>query len=289
MRPLPARVAPGARVGGDYPPPSMARLALLGGGRMGEALIGGLVSSGWPANDLAVAEVVADRRAELEQRFPGLTAVESPAAAVAGADVVVVAVKPNDVDAALQAAAPALDASALVVSIAAGVRIARLEALAPGNPVVRAMPNTPALVGQGAAAIAPGANATDAHLATAERILGAVGIVVRLPEAMLDAVTGLSGSGPAYLFYLAEAMAEAGRADGLDGDVADRLVVQTLLGAATLLAESGDRPEDLRAAVTSKGGTTEAAIRTLDERDVRAAVVAAIASATKRSRELGDA
>jgi pyrroline-5-carboxylate reductase len=149
------------------------------------------------------------------------------------------------------------------------------------------MPNTPALVGKGAAAIAPGSHAGEEHLATAERILGAVGIVVRLPEEMLDAVTGLSGSGPADLFYLAEAMADAGRADGLPAEVVDRLVAQTLFGAAALLVESGDRPEDLRAAVTSKGGTTEAAVRLLDERGAKAAIVDAIAAATRRSKELG--
>lgn len=264
-----------------------ARLALLGGGRMGEALIGGLIASGWSPAAVAVVEPSGERRAALTAEFPGVLVVETAAAAAGGAQVVLVAVKPNDVGAALGAAAAVIDPAAVVLSIAAGVRIAQLESLVPGNPVVRAMPNTPALVGRGAAAIAPGAHATDAHLAAAEEILGSVGTVVRVPEEMLDVVTGLSGSGPAYVFYLAEAMVEAGRAHGLADDVVDTLVSETLAGAAALLAAGNERPEELRAAVTSKGGTTEAALAVLDEREVRRAVVDAIAAATERSRELG--
>lgn len=265
----------------------MPRLALLGGGKMGEALVGGLVASSWDAADVAVAEISEERRAQLVARFEGITVVESSAEAVPGAETVIVAVKPNDVAAALAAAAAALEPTALVLSIAAGVRIEALEALAPGNPVVRVMPNTPALVGKGASAVAAGTHAAEEHLRTAEEILGAVGIVVRLPEDMLDAVTGLSGSGPAYLFYLAEALVEAGRAEGIPDDVVDQLVNQTLVGAAALLAESGERPEALRAAVTSPGGTTEAAIGLLDDRGARTAFVEAVAAATRRSQELG--
>lgn len=254
---------------------------------MGEALIGGLVASGWSPSDIAVADVSVDRREHLSGRFEGLQVVGSPSEAVPGAEIVLVAVKPDVVPEALGEAASAIDDAALVLSIAAGVRIAALEAVVPGNPVVRVMPNTPALVGQGAAAIAAGAHATDAHLDTAEEILGAVGIVVRLPEESLDAVTGLSGSGPAYVFYLAEALSQGGRAEGLTDDVVDRLVRQTLLGAATLLAESGESPEDLRAAVTSPGGTTEEAVRLLDAREVKAALADAVRAAARRSRELG--
>lgn len=255
---------------------------------MGEALVAGLVASGWAPSDVAVAEVVEGRRDELAGRFPGMTVVASPADAAKGAATVIVAVKPDDVGEALGAAAPVLDPGALVLSIAAGVRIASLEELAPGHPVVRVMPNTPALVGKGAAAVAPGTHAGDEHLATAEEILGSVGIVVRLGEELLDAVTGLSGSGPAYVFYLAEALRDAGRAEGLPADVADQLVSQTLLGAAALLADSGQAPEELRAAVTSKGGTTERAVQLLEERGVRAAFVDAVAAATRRSKELGE-
>lgn len=265
----------------------MTRVAVLGGGKMGEALVGGLLAAGWDPTELAVAEVVAGRRTELGQRFPGLEVVPTPAEAVPGAEVVVVAVKPGDVAAALGDAAPALAAGALVLSIAAGVRIADLEALVPGHPVVRVMPNTPALVGQAASALSPGTHAGDAHLDTAEAILGSVGVVVRVPEEMLDAVTGLSGSGPAYLFYLAEALMDAGRAVGLPAHVVELLVTQTLLGASTLLARSDEGPEELRAAVTSPGGTTAEAVAVLESRGVKAAFVEAVEAATRRSRELG--
>ena len=182
---------------------------------MGAALIGGLLDAEFEPSDLAVAEVDADRRRELETRFAGVRVVPSAAWAVADADVVVVCLKPADVPEALEAAGAALGAEALVLSIAAGVTIATLEAAAPGRPVVRAMPNTPATIGLGAAAIAAGTHAHDGHLDLAEQLLGAVGLVVRLPERLLDAVTGLSGSGPAYLFLIAEALVEAGVLVGL--------------------------------------------------------------------------
>ncbi len=265
----------------------MTTLAVLGGGKMGEALVGGLVAGGWAAADIAVAEVAEERRKHFAERFPDIITVGEPSEAVSGAAIVLVAVKPDVVPGALGGAADHVESDALVLSIAAGVRIATLENLVPGNPVVRVMPNTPALVGKGASAIAPGTHASDEHLDTAEEILGAVGTVVRLDEEDLDAVTGLSGSGPAYVFYLAEALAEAGRAQGLPGEVVDRLVGQTLLGAATLLIESGERPEELRAAVTSPGGTTERAVALLEDRATRQAFVDAVSAATERSRELG--
>jgi pyrroline-5-carboxylate reductase len=265
----------------------VSRLALLGGGKMGEALLGGLVDAGWDPEDLAVAEPVPERRHVLEGRFPKVRVVPAPAWAVAEADVVVVAVKPADVPAALQSAASALVPGTLVVSIAAGVTLATLESLVPGYPVVRAMPNTPALVRQGAAAIAAGTHAGEEHLIRAERILAAVGTVTRVPEALLDAVTGLSGSGPAYVFLLAEALIDAGVGVGLPRPVAQALVVQTLLGSATLLAEGSEGPEALRAAVTSPGGTTAAGLAALESRAVRAAFLEAVAAATRRSRELG--
>lgn len=254
---------------------------------MGEALIGGLVQSGWDPSDVAVADVSDERRRHLAERFVGLGVHEQAADAVAGAETVLVAVKPGDVPAVLAEVAGALEGSALVLSIAAGVRIETLEAHVGDNPVVRVMPNTPALVGEGVAAVAAGTHATDEHLERAESILGSVGTVERLPEESLDAATGLSGSGPAYVFYLAEALAQGGRAAGLPGEVVDRLVVQTLFGAATLLAESGDRPEDLRAAVTSPGGTTAAAMELLDSREAREAFADAVMEATRRSKELG--
>jgi pyrroline-5-carboxylate reductase len=263
------------------------RLALLGGGKMGEALLAGLLDAGWEPDDLAVAEIDAERRRVLEERFPKVRVAPSPAWAVADADVAVLAVKPGDVPAALAACAESLPASALVLSIAAGVTIATIEESAPGRPVVRAMPNTAALVRKGAAAIAAGHHAGDADLAVAERILGSVGIVVRVDESLLDAVTGLSGSGPAYVFLVAEALAEAGVLVGLPRETAVALVHQTLLGAASLLVDGTEGPEALRAAVTSPGGTTAAGLARLEAHGVRAALLEAVEAATQRSRELG--
>ncbi|MBI2710472.1 MAG: pyrroline-5-carboxylate reductase [Actinobacteria bacterium] len=264
----------------------MTRLVLVGGGRMGEALVGGLLSSGWASPDgLAVVEVAAERREALASRFPGVlvTSGIEGAGPVGGA---VVAVKPADVpDActALRLAAPGR-----VLSIAAGVPTARLEAaLGSGPAVVRAMPNTAALVGAGAAAIAAGASAGEDDLAWAESILGAVGTVVRVPERLLDAVTGLSGSGPAYVFLVAEALIEAGVLAGLSRPTSAALATQTILGAARMLTESGDAPEVLRGGVTSPGGTTAAGLRELERAGVRSAFLDAVMAATERSRQLG--
>jgi pyrroline-5-carboxylate reductase len=259
-----------------------AALAIMGGGRMGEALIGGLLAAGWDAADLAVVEPIAARRTELAKRFPGVAVGDAPVPA----DGAVIAVKPGDVAGATRGAVDA--GAARVLSIAAGVTIARLEeAAGSGVVVVRAMPNTPALVGAGAAAIAAGSAAGDDDLAWAESILGAVGTVVRVPEHLLDAVTGLSGSGPAYVFLLAEALAEAGVLVGLPRPTAEALVRQTLLGSARLLAESGEAAETLRAGVTSPGGTTAAGLRELERHGVRAAVLDAVTAATERSKQLG--
>ena len=266
---------------------AMSRVALLGGGRMGAALVGGLLDGGWEADALSIAEIDGERRLALEQQFPKVRVVPSAAWAVADADVVVVAVKPGDVPGTLETASAALTPGTLIVSIAAGVTIATLEALVPDRPVVRAMPNTPAVVGIGASAIAAGTHAGPEHLDLAERLLGAVGIVVRVAEPALDAVTGLSGSGPAYFFLVAEAMIEAGVLVGLGRDIATDLVVQTLLGSATLLAQDESGPEALRGAVTSPGGTTAAGLRELESHALRAAILDAVSAATARSRELG--
>jgi pyrroline-5-carboxylate reductase len=266
----------------------MARVALLGGGKMGAALVGGLLDGGFDPDSLAIAEIDPERRRVLEQQFPKVRVVPSAAWAVGDADVVVVAVKPADVPETLESAGSALPSSALVLSIAAGVRISTLEAHASGRPVVRAMPNTPALVGQGVSAIAPGTSATEQHLELAEQLLRSVGVVVRVDESQLDAVTGLSGSGPAYLMLVAEALTEAGVLAGLPRLIAARLVVQTLVGASALLAQGDDGPETLRAAVTSPGGTTAAGLRELEARGVRAAFLDAVLAAANRSRELGE-
>jgi pyrroline-5-carboxylate reductase len=265
----------------------MDRIAVLGGGRMGAALVSGLLDAGLDAESLAIAETDAARRHELESLLPGVRTAPSAPWVVGDTDVVVVAVKPADVAAVLEAASSALDADTLVLSIAAGVPIAAVEAAVPGRPVVRAMPNTPALVREGVAAVARGAHATDAHVETAHRLLGAVGTVVEVPEPALDAVTGLSGSGPAYVFLLAEAMIEAGVLNGLPRDVATALVHGTIRGAGVMLTDSGDTAEQLRAAVTSPGGTTAAGLRALEVGAVRAAVLEAVSAATRRSRELG--
>jgi pyrroline-5-carboxylate reductase len=260
----------------------MVVLQVIGGGRMGEALVGGLVQAGTlAAPEIRIVEPVADRRRALTELFPGVEVSAAPDVS----EGTVIAVKPAEVPAACRAAAAG---AGRVLSIAAGVTIATLEAeLAPGTAVVRAMPNTPALVRAGAAAIAPGSAATEADLAWAESLLGAVGTVVRVKESLLDAVTGLSGSGPGYVFLVAEALIDAGVLAGLPRDVSTSLSIQTLLGAATLLAQGTDGPEALRAAVTSPGGTTAAGLRTLEQRGVRAAFLDAVAAATERSRELG--
>lgn len=257
------------------------RLAVVGGGNMGAALLGGLIAGGWaPPDELAVVEVSAPRRQVLSQQFPGvhvLTSVDRCQAAV-------IAVKPGDVASAVAAAVAG--GATRVLSIAAGVSVARLEAAAGGGvAVVRAMPNTPALVGQGAAAIAGGSSATDDDLQWAEGILGAVGTVVRVPEHQLDAVTGLAGSGPAYVFLIAEALIDAGVLAGLSRPVSEALVTQLLVGSAALLAERGDAAQ-LRAMVTSPGGTTAAGLRRLEEHGVRSAMLEAVMAATARSREL---
>jgi pyrroline-5-carboxylate reductase len=261
----------------------MTRLAVVGGGKMGAALVSGLLSSGWASpEEILVVEPVAGRRDELAATHPGLAVAGEPAAA----DGAVVAVKPGDVERACRAVAGA--GVPRVLSIAAGVTLARLESwLGDGTAVVRAMPNTPALVGCGAAAIAGGSAAGDADLAWAEEILSAVGHVERVGEGLLDAVTGLSGSGPAYVFLVAEALIEAGVANGLPRPVSEALTVQTLLGSARLLAESGERAESLRAAVTSPGGTTAAGLAALEARAVRSAFMEAVTAATERSRALG--
>ncbi|HEY2997524.1 MAG TPA: pyrroline-5-carboxylate reductase [Acidimicrobiales bacterium] len=266
---------------------AIPKLQVIGGGKMGEALVAGLLAAGWaqPA-ELLVVEKLADRADELSGRFPDVRMAAEPDAAQGH----VVAVKPGDVEAACRAlGASAHDGgTGPVLSIAAGVTITRLEAfLPPGTPVVRAMPNTPALVGEGAAAVAPGQAAGDVELAWAEQILGAVGQVVRVGEPLLDAVTGLSGSGPAYVFLVAEALVEAGVLAGLPRPTAATLATQTLLGAARLLAESSEGPEALRAAVTSPGGTTAAGLWALEQHGVRAAFLDAVMAATERSRELG--
>lgn len=264
--------------------PHPFELVVVGGGNMGAALAGGLVAAATiDAARLAIVEVVAERRDVLRTQFPGVTITEAiPACAAA-----VIAVKPADVAAAASAAVAA--GATRILSIAAGVATTAIDAACgAGVAVVRAMPNTPALVGKGAAAISPGAHAGESDLAWAESVLGAVGVVVRVAEAQLDAVTGLAGSGPAYVFLIAEALVEAGVLNGLDRATSETLVTQLLVGSAALLAARGD-PARLRAMVTSPGGTTAAGLQVLEEHGVRAAILQAVSSATERSRQMGGA
>ncbi|TQF68596.1 pyrroline-5-carboxylate reductase [Rhodococcus spelaei] len=267
----------------------MTRIAVIGGGRIGEALISGLLKSGRAPKDLVVAEQYAPRAEELSGQF-GIRAT-TIGDAVEGAHVIVIAVKPTDVDSVMtELGSVDLDGDVeqLLVTLAAGLPTVRYEAKLPaGFPVVRVMPNTPMLVGEGVSAIAAGRYATAEHMATVREILGAVGKVVTVAESQIDAVTAVSGSGPAYMFLVAEAMIEAGVGLGLTRATATELVVQTMVGSAAMLAGSGDSAHDLRAAVTSPGGTTAAAVRELERGGVRTAFYEALAAAKSRSAALG--
>ncbi|WP_432573557.1 pyrroline-5-carboxylate reductase [Kineococcus sp. SYSU DK005] len=260
-------------------------LALVGAGVMGQTLLGGLLRAGRSPADVLVVDRRAGRGAELRERF-GVRVVDEPAA-VREAATVVVAVKPQDLVDLLDSLAPHLAPGALVVSLAAGVTTAAIEARLPaGTAVVRVMPNTPSLVDEGMAGLAGGSACTDADLAEAEDLLRSCGRTVVLAEKHLDAVTALSGSGPAYVFYVVEAMVEAGVLLGLPRATATQLVVQTVVGAGAMLRETGQHPTVLREQVTSPAGTTAAALRQLDDSGVRAALVSAVEAAWARSRQL---
>jgi len=262
-------------------------IAFIGAGNMGEALVRGLLATKTvSASQIIVTDVRAVRREHFAKTF-GVRAVADNRQAVKAADIVVLAVKPQQVSEALLDFKWAMTDQKLIISIAAGVTTARIEQeLGERTHVIRAMPNTPALVGAGAAGVAKGAHATDDDLATAESILRAVGICVRVDEKSIDAVTALSGSGPAYFFYVTEAMIQAGVTAGLDRALAKRLAVQTLYGAAKLLVESGEEPDVLRRKVTSPGGTTEAAVKVMSERKLSSIFDEAMKAAEKRSQEL---
>ncbi|MFN8074950.1 MAG: pyrroline-5-carboxylate reductase [Kineosporiaceae bacterium] len=260
-------------------------IAFLGVGVMGETLLAGVLAGGTSPGDVLIAERRPERAAEVARQH-GVSALSAEEAA-ARATVIVVSVKPQDVRATLSQVQDSVRPNTLVVSVAAGVSTAVLERNLPrGCPVVRVMPNTPALVGQGMAAISPGAHCSPEHVARAKALLAATGDVIEVPEYQQDAVTAVSGSGPAYVFYVVDAMIEAGVLLGLPRPVATRLAVQTLLGAATMLKETGTHPVLLREQVSSPAGTTIAALRTLDAHGVRAAVVEAMIAARDRSAEL---
>jgi pyrroline-5-carboxylate reductase len=260
------------------------RLALLGAGKIGESLLAGLVSSKW--TDVVATGRRQERLDELRERY-GVETTLSNAEAIDGAKIVVIAVKPQDIEPLLAEIAPLLSPEQTVLSIAAAIPTSAIERRFSARiPVVRAMPNAPSTVHEGIAGVCAGAHATDEHLTLAEEVLSHVGAVVRLPEHAMDAVTAVSGSGPAYFALLAEAMIEAGILLGLSREVTTRLVVQTMLGTAKLLRDEGLHPVELREAVTSPGGTTIRAIRELEQAGVRAAFLNAIQAAMERSREL---
>jgi pyrroline-5-carboxylate reductase len=263
-------------------------LAFLGGGNMGRALIGGLLRRGTRPEQISVGESLEAARATLSREL-GIAATADNFAAVEKAGLVVLAVKPQDAGALLASLEPLLRRNhPTVLSVAAGIRIAALEAwCGAGVPVVRAMPNRPALVGAGVTGLFAPAHVDAVHRAAAERVMQSVGEVVWVPtEDALDVVTALSGSGPAYFFLLAELMAQAATDLGLEREAASRLAVATLHGAGLLAHSSDGDLARLRAEVTSKGGTTEAALRTMDAADMRGIVARAIEAATRRSREL---
>jgi pyrroline-5-carboxylate reductase len=263
-------------------------LIVVGGGRMGSALVEGLLGAGWSeSRNIAVIENSVDQRDALAERFGGVTVLASLELEHVGASTgVVLCVKPDFAEGVTRMVAAC--GVGRVLSVVAGLSTGRLESAFPSPvAVVRAMPNTPVLIRRGVSAIAGGSNVTAADLEWAESILGAVGSVVRVSERHMDAVTGLSGSGPAYFYLVVEAMIEAGVHQGLSREVARQLVVGTFEGSAALLAQSGESPEELRFQVTSPGGTTAAGLRMLEGRAVRAAFLEAVAGATERSRQLG--
>lgn len=252
---------------------------------MGEALLSGLLAAGWSADEVSGAVRREARQADLTAH--GIRCLLDPVAAIDGAQVVVVAVKPRDVPGLLTQVRPALAPDQVVVSLAAGVPISLYESGLPGVPVVRAMPNTPAFVREGVTALAAGDQVTDTHLERVRAVLSAVGDTEVMDESLIDAVTAVSGTGPAYVFLLAEALTEAAIREGLPRDIAERFVHQTVRGAGHLLTETTHSPSELRAQVTSPGGTTAAAVHVLEERGFRAIVEDAVRAAAHRSRQLG--
>jgi pyrroline-5-carboxylate reductase len=265
------------------------KIAILGSGNMGEALVKGLLRAGKTQPEaLVCSDPRAERREELHKRY-GVQVTADNRAAVAQSDIVVIAVKPQTIDVLLEEIAPAVDAKKLVISIAAGVPIAAISRkLGAGVHIIRTMPNTPALVGAGATALAKGPHATDGDLEQALALFEAVGVAVVVEEHHLDAVTGLSGSGPAFVFMAIEALADGGVKVGLARPVAMALAAQAVMGSAKLVLETGEHPGRLKDQVTSPGGTSIAGLHALESAGFRAALIAAVEAATKRSRELGE-
>jgi pyrroline-5-carboxylate reductase len=260
-------------------------IAVIGAGQIGETVLAGLLRSGWPADRLVATERRADRAAELAEKY-GIRMLDNDAA-VAEADVLAIAVKPQDAAVLMAELGPLVPAGKLVVSLCAGLPISFFAKWLPeGTAVVRVMTNTPAFVDEAMTVISPGPHATDAHMSLADEMFKPLGRTMQLPESQQDAVTALSGSGPAYFFFLVEAMTDAGILLGLPRQVAHDLIVQTAVGSAVMLRDSGEHPVKLREAVTSPAGTTISAIRELENHGVRAALLAALEAARDRAREL---
>jgi pyrroline-5-carboxylate reductase len=266
------------------------RIAILGAGKIGESLLAGLVASGWRKPEELVATVRSPEKAAALQERHGVTVTTSNEEAVVGAGFIVVAVKQQDMGALLTEIGSLLTAEQTLLSVAAAVSTGKIEAYLGGDvPVVRAMPNTPSTVQEGMAGICAGAHADDTHLALAEEVLSHLGAVVRVPEYAMDAVTAVSGSGPAYFALVAESMLDAGILLGLSREISTQLVVQSMFGTAKLLRDEKIHPVELRENVTSPGGTTIRAIRELERAGVRAAFLNAIQAGMERSRELDEA
>ncbi|MGH3734800.1 MAG: pyrroline-5-carboxylate reductase [Micromonosporaceae bacterium] len=260
-------------------------VAVIGAGKMGETMLSGLLRAGWPASQLIATVRREERAAQLRDRY-GIRVLPNEDA-VTLAEVLVIAVKPQDAPVLMDELGPKIPADKVVISSCAGLPTAFFEKrLAPGTPVVRVMPNTPALVDEAMTAISAGSHATAEHLALAEEMFTPLGRTIRLPEAQQDAVTALSGSGPAYIYYLVEAMTDAGILLGLPRQVAHDLIVQTVIGSAVMLRDTGEHPVVLREAVTSPAGTTINAVRELERHRVRAALLDALQAARDRGREI---
>jgi pyrroline-5-carboxylate reductase len=266
-----------------------SRIGFIGCGAMARALAGGLIDAGVAASQIVASDPFAAARNQFEQAI-GAKPIEDNAEVVSQADVVVLAVKPGFVTSVLDDLDPSLGARPLWISIAAGVALDQLQSALPGGArIVRTMPNTPALVGAGATAYFPASSVSEEEIQLTEAILGATGWCWRAPnEGLLDAVTGLSGSGPAYVFLILEALADAGVRQGLPRDAAQALATRTVLGAAKLALETGIHPGQLKDQVTSPGGTTIAGLEQLEAHGVRAAIYDAVGAATERSKELRD-
>lgn len=264
-------------------------IAFIGAGNMAEALIKGLLRAGTARPDSLIATGRREERLDTLRRTYGVRTTLDNVAAVREADVVVLAVKPQALDKVLRQVAPAADQKKLFISVAAGVPISVMERrLGQGMRVIRTMPNTPSLVGMGACALAPGEHASEEDMAVASRVFQSVGITTVVEENLLDAVTGLSGSGPAYIFLIIEALSDAGVKVGLPRYTAQKLAAQTVLGSAQLLIETNTHPGQLKDQVTSPGGTAIAGLHTLEAGGLRTTLINAVEEATRRSRELGE-